>query len=127
MSMMYDNKMNLSNYLGINFKLNVKVNAVEDNDVISQGGLNFEIIHTPGHTRGGICIKLDDMVFTGDTLFQKAIGRTDFCEGNVEQLKESIKGKLFLLDDNTVVYPGHGFSTQIIHEKKSNPFLSEGI
>lgn len=126
MDMMDDNMMNLSNYIGMDFKLDVIINPLKHNQILSVGDFDYEIIHTPGHTKGGICIKLNDMLFTGDTLFKKSIGRTDFFGGSLEQLKNSIKEKLFIMDDNVVVYPGHGSSSLILHERESNPFLKEG-
>jgi glyoxylase-like metal-dependent hydrolase (beta-lactamase superfamily II) len=86
---------------------------------------DFEIIHTPGHTRGGVCFyfKRFNTVFTGDTLFKQSIGRTDFPGGNMDSLLNSIKNKLFALPDDTVVCPGHADFSSIKDEKKLNPFL----
>jgi hydroxyacylglutathione hydrolase len=92
---------------------------LQDGDRLSVGGIDFEIIHTPGHSAGGICIKAEDKVFTGDTLFKMGIGRTDFIDGDLETLINAIKTKLFTLGDSTVVYPGHGGSTTIGAEKRS--------
>ncbi len=80
------------------------------------------IIHTPGHSKGSISVYVGDILFSGDTLFKYSIGRTDFIDGNFEELKNSIK-KLYDLPDNTVVYPGHGESTTIIDEKLNNPYV----
>ena len=95
-----------------------------DGDKIDVGDLELEIIHTPGHTPGSICIKCDDAVFTGDTLFAEGVGRTDLPGGSEIELMRSIKKKLFILPDKTMVYPGHGPATTIGHEKGRNPFLS---
>lgn len=95
---------------------------LNDGDILNLGEYNLEIIHTPGHTNGGICIKANDILFSGDTLFNNSIGRTDFPEGSFDKIEESIK-KLYTLEDNTKVYPGHGTSTTIVHEKQSNPFV----
>lgn len=92
---------------------------LQDGDRLSVGGIDFEIIHTPGHSAGGICIKAEEKVFTGDTLFKMGIGRTDFSDGDLETLFNSIKTKLFTLSDSTVVYPGHGEPTTIGAEKRS--------
>lgn len=80
------------------------------------------IIHTPGHSKGSISIYVDGILFSGDTLFKLSIGRTDFIDGDFEELKKSVK-KLYKLPDNTVVYPGHGDSTTIIDEKINNPYV----
>ena len=85
--------------------------------------MRLEILSTPGHTPGGICIKVENCVFTGDTLFRLSIGRTDFENGSHEDLINSIKSKLMALKDDTVVYPGHGGSSTIGYERKQNPFL----
>ena len=88
---------------------------------------NFSIktIHTPGHTQGGVCffIKEDNLLFSGDTLFCGSVGRTDLPGGSWEQLKTSIEDKLFVLDENTLVFAGHGETTTIRDEKRNNPFF----
>lgn len=96
---------------------------IKDNDKIEISGIIFNIIETPGHTPGGICIKADNYLFSGDTLFRSSIGRTDFKYGDFEQIISSIKIKLFFYDDNTIVYPGHGSSTTIGYEKLYNNYL----
>jgi hydroxyacylglutathione hydrolase len=94
-----------------------------DSDLITIGNFKLKVLYTPGHTKGGISLLGDGVVFTGDTLFAGAIGRTDFPGGSYQQIIESIKTKLLPLPDSTKVYPGHeGFST-IGDEKKYNPFL----
>lgn len=96
---------------------------LEDGDVIEVGEMSFRVIHTPGHTPGGICLATDGVVFSGDTLFAGSVGRTDFPGGSHAALVRSIKEKLLTLPDDTVVYPGHGASTTIGQEKAHNPFL----
>lgn len=96
---------------------------LKDRDILEAGGLNFEIIHTPGHTSGGISIKVMDNVFTGDTLFKDSIGRTDLGGGDMNELLNSIKTRLLTLKDDTKVYPGHGTTTTIGYERENNPFL----
>jgi len=85
--------------------------------------ISLEVIHTPGHTPGGICLYGDGILFTGDTLFAGSIGRTDLPGGNLERLIASIRDKLLSLPGDTVVYPGHGPSSTIGEEKSFNPFL----
>ena len=94
-----------------------------DGEVLKLGDMELKIIHTPGHSRGGICIYCDGSLFSGDTLFACSIGRTDLAGGSYGELIESIKGKLLVLPDDTDVYPGHGPSSTIFIEKKRNPFL----
>lgn len=96
---------------------------LRDGDCISTAGLNFKVLHTPGHTPGGICLLGDGMVFSGDTLFNCGIGRTDLPGGSYNQLLESIRTRLMTLPDDTIVYPGHGPETTIGAERQANPFL----
>lgn len=121
--MISDSKKNLSNIMPIGA---VELNPdklLRDGDIIKFGDLEAEIIHTPGHTRGGICIKIKDHLITGDTLFQGSIGRTDLEGGDYETIIKSIKEKLLIFPDNTIVWPGHGVQTTIGSEKRNNPFL----
>lgn len=97
---------------------------LKDGAVIELGDLKFEIIHTPGHTEGGICIKVDNIMLTGDTLFNKSIGRTDFPGGSFEEIIKSIKEKIFKYDDDIVIYPGHNSPSTIRSEKLGNPFVN---
>jgi glyoxylase-like metal-dependent hydrolase (beta-lactamase superfamily II) len=97
---------------------------LKEGDVLEVGSLKLNIIHTPGHTPGGICIKVDNNIFTGDTLFRLSIGRTDLGRGSYEELINSIKSRLMILDDNVKVYPGHNEPTTIGFERKNNPFLT---
>jgi hydroxyacylglutathione hydrolase len=99
--------------------------TVKEGDTISLGNSVLEIIHTPGHSKGGICLYMREqkILFTGDTLFRGSIGRTDLIGGNYEALIDSISNKVFTLGDEVLVYPGHGDSTTIGYEKKNNPFF----
>jgi len=99
--------------------------TVADGDRIVFGNITLTVMHTPGHTPGGISLKSNGCVFVGDTLFAGSIGRTDFPGGNFETLRTSIQKKLFLLDDAVQVYPGHGPQTTIGDERRSNPFVGE--
>jgi len=96
---------------------------LEDGDRIDVGDLHFEVLHTPGHSPGGICLSGHGVVFSGDTLFNFGIGRTDFPGGSYEHLMKSIREKLMVLSDETIVYPGHGPATTIGDERRGNPFL----
>ena len=99
--------------------------TVGEGDTISFGTITFEVIHTPGHTPGGISLHSGDLVFVGDTLFSGSIGRTDFPGGSYDTLIASIQNKLFTLGDKVRVYCGHGPETTIGREKQQrvNPFV----
>ena len=97
---------------------------ISDNDTITFGEITFTVIHTPGHSPGGVTFVTDKTAFVGDTLFAGSIGRTDFPGGDFATLISSIKTKLFPLGDDTKVYTGHGPATSIGREKRSNPFLA---
>ncbi len=97
-----------------------------DGDILEIGELKFKVIHTPGHSRGGICLSGEGVLFSGDTLFNGSIGRTDiaYSGGDYNTIIKSIKTKLLTLDDATIVYPGHGPKTTIGAERRGNPFLT---
>lgn len=97
---------------------------LEDGEKINLGSIVLEIIHTPGHTPGSISIKAEDVIFTGDALFRGSVGRTDFSYGDGDLLLKSIREKLLKFDDDTIIYPGHGDSSTIGIEKRTNPFLT---
>ena len=92
-------------------------------DSIDVSDLHFLVLHTPGHTPGGICLLGEGVVFTGDTLFNFSIGRFDMPGGSGSQLMNGIHTKLMVLPDSTIVYPGHGPDTTISTERQGNPFL----
>jgi hydroxyacylglutathione hydrolase len=96
---------------------------LKDGDSISIGDLKFTVLHTPGHSPGGISLYGEGILFSGDTLFNHGIGRTDFPGCSYEQIIDSIKNKLLRLPDETLVYPGHGPATTIGEEKRGNPFF----
>jgi glyoxylase-like metal-dependent hydrolase (beta-lactamase superfamily II) len=98
---------------------------INDNDTLQVGNLELQFIHTPGHTVGGMCIyvKSENVLFSGDTLFQQSVGRTDFPGGSFEQIVNSIRNRLFVLPEETKVFPGHMGPTNIGFEKRSNPFV----
>lgn len=97
---------------------------LKDGDIISVGSLHFSILHTPGHSSGGICLLGDGVLFSGDTLFNFGIGRYDLPGGDYYQLINGIRTKLMVLPDETTVYPGHGPATTIGNERLNNPFLN---
>lgn len=116
---LYKSEINLSEYIHAD---NVDIQAdsrLDDNDKIHIGELEFTIIKTPGHTKGGISIycEKERLIFTGDTLFSGSWGRTDLPTGNFEEIMDSINNKLMVLPDETIVYPGHGKTTMIQDEK----------
>jgi len=100
--------------------------TIDEGDTIPFGNLVFNVIHTPGHTPGGISLHSDGTVFVGDTLFAGSIGRTDFPGGDYATLISSIQGKLFSLGDDVTVFTGHGPETTIGVEKRTNPFARLG-
>lgn len=93
----------------------------KNGDIIKVGDIEFKVIGTPGHTEGGICYLTGDCLFSGDTLFENSVGRTDFPGGDIKALKRSVK-RLMTLPADTKVYPGHGYSTTIAREKEYNMF-----
>ena len=95
----------------------------ENSHNLTLGEKEIKVIHTKGHSKGGVCYLIDDILFSGDTLFQGSIGRCDLWGGSMSEIEESIKGKLFKLDENIVIYPGHGDKTTIGYEKKYNPYF----
>ena len=97
---------------------------LKDGQILTIAGITLRVIATPGHTAGGASFYVEEghLVFSGDTLFQESVGRTDFPTGSMSTLVRSVKDKLFLLPEDTEVYPGHGDSTTIGHEKQFNPF-----
>jgi hydroxyacylglutathione hydrolase len=96
---------------------------LEEGNLIKFGKETLTVLHTPGHTRGCICLVGDRLAFTGDTLFAGGIGRTDFPEGSMTDMNRSLQ-KLERLPDKLLIYPGHGESSMIGEEKRVNPFLS---
>lgn len=97
---------------------------LDDNEEMNIDGLNIKCILTPGHTNGGACFVVNnEVLFSGDTLFLRSIGRSDLPTGNQTELINSIKNKLYVLDENIEIYPGHGGKTSIGYEKKFNMFV----
>jgi len=88
------------------------------------GSLEFEVLHTPGHSPGGVSLRIDGYVFTGDALFAGSIGRSDFANSDPRRLIDGIRSELLALPDDTIVHSGHGPATTIARERKTNPFLT---
>ena len=118
-----DPEKNLSGPLGFLLKPSHPARLLEDEEVLILGGTELEVIHTPGHTPGSISVRASDIVFTGDALFAGGIGRTDFSYGDEGLLLASIRDRLLVLPDETIMHPGHGDSSTIGEERRSNPFL----
>jgi len=129
LALLKDPQLNLSAFFAAPFSIESKINALEDKQKVELGNIQLEVIHTPGHTPGGICLLMhkpnNKILFTGDSLFCNSIGRTDFPGADGELLIRSIKEKLFSLADDTLVYPGHGPATTMGEEKMNNPFLMD--
>jgi glyoxylase-like metal-dependent hydrolase (beta-lactamase superfamily II) len=96
---------------------------VKEGDTITLGETVLKVIETPGHTEGGVCFATDHEVFSGDTLFRLSVGNTSFETGDWGTMVRSIQDKLYTLDDDTIVYPGHGPATTIGYEKRANPIV----
>lgn len=103
-----------------------QVHDLAGGQVLELGALRIEVLHTPGHSPGGVCFKVGDAVWVGDTLFAGSIGRTDLPGGSFEELDHSIRTRLFPLPDDTPAWPGHGPPTTIGQERRFNPFVGEG-
>lgn len=101
---------------------------LKDQDILKLAGFSIKVIHTPGHTIGGVCYYFpgQGILFSGDTLFREDIGRSDLPTGDGRQLVESILNKLMLLEDQVKVYPGHGEPTTIGHERENNIYIAPG-
>ncbi len=119
-----DKYLNLSNDFGADCAVSPDI-TYNDGDIIEAAGLSCKLIATPGHTSGSCCFyfEKDDILISGDTLFDESVGRTDFPTSSTSELIRSVKERLFVLPDDTVVYPGHGEVTTIGHEKQYNPFI----
>ena len=106
-----------------NYEAPQNIKTFTENDTFKIGDKEIKVIHTPGHTPGSVCFLTGNTLFSGDTLFYTSVGRTDFEGGSFAQLSNSIKEKLFKLDDNIDVYPGHDTKTTIGYEKKYNCYF----
>ncbi len=120
--MLTDRRASLADNIGGLYTPVEKFTIINDGDIITQDELDFEVIHTPGHTLGGVCYKCENSLFTGDTLFKMSMGRTDFPGGSASQIFASLK-KLEELDGNYDVYPGHNDVSTLDYERKYNAYL----
>jgi glyoxylase-like metal-dependent hydrolase (beta-lactamase superfamily II) len=125
-AMFEDDKLNLSAFSGMPFRAGPADIIIDTEEPLTFAGMEFEVLHTPGHTPGGISLysEKEGIVFVGDALFAGSIGRTNFPGGDYNQLITGIKTKLFTLPKDTKVYTGHGPITTIGTEKRTNPFLN---
>lgn len=124
--MLTDPHLNLSEngYMGRPIIISQPADIIlHEGDIISFGNCNLKVIHTPGHTPGGICLVGEGVVMSGDSLFAGSIGRTDFPTGSMTDLISNLKAKILTLDENLTVFPGHGGATTIAYEKQINPYL----
>ena len=114
---------NLSIYMGAGREFKATDEFLVDGETITAAGLKFQVVATPGHTKGGVCLVCGDTVFCGDTIFSESIGRTDSPGGSYSQILHSIKTKIMVLPDEMKLLPGHGPATTIGWERRRNPFL----
>ena len=121
--MLVNPEKNLSYFVGKNSVQCPADIMVENGRVVKIGNMKLTAVHTPGHTRGGLSYMTDKILFTGDTLFEGSVGRTDFPGGNSKILMQSIHNRLMVLDDEMLIYPGHGRISSIGRERAFNPFL----
>ena len=122
--MLLNSTLNLSDFMYTPIISPAAEFLIRDRDHFYLGETQGEIMHTPGHTKGCIVIYLKPYLFSGDTLFNLSVGRTDLPGGDSRQLSKSIKEKIFSLPDNTIVLPGHGPSSTVGQEKQENPFVN---
>jgi glyoxylase-like metal-dependent hydrolase (beta-lactamase superfamily II) len=116
--------LNLSAYVGSTLKALQPDLLLHEGDVVACGKqVHLKVLHTPGHTPGGISLLGEGLIFTGDTLFADSIGRSDFPGGSYQELIDAIKKKILVLDGACLVYPGHGPASTVGHEREHNPFL----
>jgi len=122
--MLTDPSKNLSRYVGRDCILSPADILLEDNQELLIGEMTVKVLHTPGHTPGGISLLTDEGLLSGDTLFNCSVGRTDFPGGDMNQILKSIKEKIMVLSDDLRVFPGHESSTTIRRERLSNPYIN---
>jgi len=118
-----DPQLNLSGMFGFPYTSPPADRLVEEGDVIQISDISLSVLHTPGHTPGHISLTDGKVAFVGDVIFREGIGRTDFPNGDYDQLIETIRTKIYTLPDSTVLYNGHGPETTVAHEREHNPFV----
>ncbi|MBQ4146119.1 MAG: MBL fold metallo-hydrolase [Clostridia bacterium] len=118
-----DDNLNLGIYMGKKFEPMKPDRLLKDGDTVEFGDISLEVMHTPGHTSDSICLYGDGVLICGDTLFCGSVGRSDLPTGNMEQEINSIKNRILILPDETVVCPGHGELSTVGDERKGNPYL----
>lgn len=123
--MLTDPQKNLSLLMGSPFTSPPPDAFLEEGSIIECGNTLFRVLHTPGHTEGSISLIQDKTIFTGDTLFSGSVGRTDFPGGSWKRLMESIREKILILPEETLILPGHGDYSTVGKEKRENPFFKE--
>ena len=116
---------NLAFYAGVKVEKFLPDVTVSGGETLDVAGVKVRVIHTPGHTAGGVCYVADDIIFTGDTLFELSYGRTDFPTGSFKELKNSVLNKLFVLPGDYRLLPGHGAPTTLAFEREHNPILTD--
>ena len=116
---------NLAFYAGVKVEKFLPDITVKGGETLTVAGMPVRVIHTPGHTAGGVCYVAEDCIFSGDTLFELSYGRTDFPTGSFKELKNSVVNRLFALQGDYKVYPGHGAPTTLDFERAHNPILTD--
>ncbi len=120
--MLFSASRNHSDFYGLDITTDPAEHVIEDGDELSCAGIVCKVMHTPGHTKGSVCFIMDDVMFTGDTLFHMSIGRTDLEGGDYSEMEKSL-AKLAALDVDYKIYPGHEQSSSLFYEIDNNPFL----
>ena len=120
---LFDGSLSLCNEVGLPQPKLPRPQTVQDGEKLPFGGGFIEVLHTPGHTCGGACYLFGNLLFSGDTLFEGSVGRTDFVTGDFKKLQQSLK-RLAALSKDTVIYPGHGDKTTLQKELEQNPYLT---
>lgn len=115
--------LNLSVWTGIEVVSPDADETLEEGDTLPCGKIEFQLFHVPGHSPGSLVFYADGMLIAGDTLFRESIGRTDFPDSNELVLHTAIRSKIYTLPDETKIFPGHGDSTTVGHEKRYNPYV----
>ena len=124
--MLSSSSANLSAFAGVPLTTNVAHRTYDDGDRLPFGTRAIRVLHTPGHSAGGVSLFLEpDTLFSGDALFRRSIGRTDFPGGSYAVLRKAIEEKIFTLGDDVIVFPGHEEATTVGEERRENPFLKD--